>query len=323
MCPFSTVTEPNFFRYASACALSSVPQPHSGYTDHRGMCANTTIGVLCFRCLTSFSIHSSCSPPSEPSPPAFRFITFTSPMKCTPFLSKLYHPAPWAAFPYRSRYDFPLSSSTSCSPGTKNTSFALAPFKIWSTLSNSSGFERWLMSPVCNRNSGGLLSPLIFSTAAFSVPATSGFAGLLNPIWLSLICTKLSSPIMSAVLISEIRLKLYEFSTPPFITQKAPVPAQAMHFRNPRRSTPSWLWSCRSSSFFFSDILALLIYYDFYPSSKICTCRWDWRRGMGVVRAAIERTCVHPDRGSACLIPSSSGFMSLFACSSQQSPRRE
>ena len=30
--------------------------------------------------------------------------------------------------------------------------------------------------------------------AAFSVPATSGFAALLNPMWLSLICTKLSSP---------------------------------------------------------------------------------------------------------------------------------
>src|SRR5438105_13190840 len=92
------------------------------------------------------------------------------------------------------------------------------------------------MSPVCNMNSGVADNPLTLSTAAFSVPTTSGFAGLLNPMWLSLICTKLSSPIMSAVLISETRLKLYEFSTPPFITQKAPVPAQAMHFRNPRRS---------------------------------------------------------------------------------------
>jgi hypothetical protein len=25
-----TVTDPNFFRYDRACALSSVPQPHSG-----------------------------------------------------------------------------------------------------------------------------------------------------------------------------------------------------------------------------------------------------------------------------------------------------
>src|SRR6266849_3913492 len=34
MCPFSTVTEPNFFRYASACALSSVPQPHGFQIHH-------------------------------------------------------------------------------------------------------------------------------------------------------------------------------------------------------------------------------------------------------------------------------------------------
>jgi len=36
-------------------------------------------------------------------------------------------------------------------------------------------------------------------------------------------------------------------------------------------------------------------------------------RCMGVARAASERACVHPDRGSACLIPDISGFMSLFA----------
>src|ERR1700730_16077744 len=99
MCPYSTVTEPNFFRYASACALSSVPQPHSGYTDQSGMCAKTTIGVLDFRCLTSSSSHSICSWPREPSPPAFRFITFTKPTKCTPFLSKLYQPDPLEPFP--------------------------------------------------------------------------------------------------------------------------------------------------------------------------------------------------------------------------------
>src|SRR5260370_40923978 len=99
MCPFSTVTDPNFFRYASACALSSVPQPHFGYTDHSGICAKTTIGVLDFKCFTSSSSHSSCSCPSVPNPPACRFITFTSPMKCTPFFSQLYQPEPFADFP--------------------------------------------------------------------------------------------------------------------------------------------------------------------------------------------------------------------------------
>ena len=64
------------------------------------------------------------------------------------------------------------------------------------------------MSPVCSRNSGGTFNPLILSTAAFSVPTTSGFAALLNPIWLSLICTKLSSPAVTCPPIFEIWLML-------------------------------------------------------------------------------------------------------------------
>jgi hypothetical protein len=43
-------------------------------------------------------------------------------------------------------------------------------------------------------NAGGTGSALILPTAAFSVATTSEFAGLLNPMWLSLIWTKLSSP---------------------------------------------------------------------------------------------------------------------------------
>src|SRR6266403_347097 len=66
--------------------------------------------------------------------------------------------------------------------------------------------------------------------------------------WLSLICTKLSSPMASFGLNPGSRLRLYDFSTPPLITQRAPVPAQAMHFKNPRRSIPSSLRSCRISS---------------------------------------------------------------------------
>jgi hypothetical protein len=38
------------------------------------------------------------------------------------------------------------------------------------------------------------------TVAAFSVPATSVLAGLLNPMWLSLICTKLNSPAPAALL---------------------------------------------------------------------------------------------------------------------------
>src|SRR4051812_6006068 len=242
MCPFSTVTEPNFLSSASACAASSVPQPHSGYTLQSGMCANTTIGVLCLRWLMSSCSQASCSAPSVPRPPALRFSTFTRAMKWTPFVSKLYHPAPLALLPYRSRYSFPSSSSTSCSPGTKNTPFGRALCRIWSTASNSSGFDRWLMSPVCSMNSGTEGSALIRSTAACSVPTTSGFAALLNPMWLSLICTKRSVPADASGSFGVLRL--YDFRTPPSMMKNAPVPAHAMHVRKPRRSIPSscsWL----------------------------------------------------------------------------------
>src|SRR6266478_829970 len=146
------------------------------------------------------------------------------------------------------------------------------------------------MSPVCSMNSGTAVSPLILSTAAFSVPATSGLAGLLNPIWLSLICTKLSSPLASVVLNSERRLRLYDFNTPPCITQKAPVPAQAMHFRQPRRLTPSLLWSCKSSSFFLSDILALLV--CMFPRHFLGVLLRTAPRGFGGAR----------DRRSTCFV---------------------
>src|SRR5262249_9308956 len=138
-------------------------------------------------------------------------------------------------------------------------SLGLADFRICSTASNSSAFERWLISPVWSMNSGGDASALTLSTAALSVPATSGFAGLLNPRWLSLICTKLRSPWAVFSPIAEIRLKLYDFSTPPWMTHKAPVPAQAMHFRNPRRSMPSWLWSCRISSLLSGLLMPFLL----------------------------------------------------------------
>ena len=99
------------------------------------------------------------------------------------------------------------------------------------------------MSPVCSRNSGLDFSALILSTAAFNVPTTSVFAGLLKPMWLSLICAKLSWPFIFAGSSWDQWLRLKVSRIPPFITQKVPVPAQAMHFRNPRRSIPSWLWS--------------------------------------------------------------------------------
>src|SRR5207302_11503290 len=49
MWPLSTVTEPKRFNRPSARSASSVPQPHCGYMDHNGTCANTTRGVLAER----------------------------------------------------------------------------------------------------------------------------------------------------------------------------------------------------------------------------------------------------------------------------------
>ena len=47
----------------------------------------------------SASSQASCSSPRLPRPPALRLTTLTRPMKCTPFWSKLYQPAPLASFP--------------------------------------------------------------------------------------------------------------------------------------------------------------------------------------------------------------------------------
>src|SRR5579864_8440003 len=94
-------------------------------------------------------------------------------------------------------------------------------------------------------NSGVFGSALILSTVACSVPVTSGLAGLLKPMWLSLIWTKLKSPFPPCASFPKAR----ELGTPPVMVQMTPVPAQAMQCRNPRRSIPSSLWSCVISFF--------------------------------------------------------------------------
>src|SRR5258706_8183724 len=58
----------------------------------------------------------------------------------------------------------------------------------------------------------------------------------------------------AAAAIAEGSLRLYDFRIPAFMTQRAPVPAHAMHFKKPRRSTPSRLWLWRISSWFFRGI---------------------------------------------------------------------
>src|SRR5437588_12784387 len=68
------------------------------------------------------------------------------------------------------------------------------------------------------------------------VAVTSVFAGLLKPMWLSLICTKLKSALFSP---RSPRPSACDTGTPPAKVHTRPVPAHAMHFKNPRRSIPS------------------------------------------------------------------------------------
>src|ERR1700760_476178 len=103
------------------------------------------------------------------------------------------------------------------------------------------------MSPVCSMKSGGVDRPLILSIAACKVAATSGFAGLLKPMWLSLICTKLKSALFFASFVVP-AANDWAVGIPPAKVQTSPVPAHAMHFRKPRRSMPSLFSSCNSSS---------------------------------------------------------------------------
>src|SRR5580704_16294945 len=73
------------------------------------------------------------------------------------------------------------------------------------------------------------------------VPTTSVFAGLLKPMWLSLIWTKFSSAVAIALRLLASWPNTVEVKSPPLMDQITPVPAQAIHLRNPRRSMPSSL----------------------------------------------------------------------------------
>ena len=55
-----------------------------------------------------------------------------------------------------------------------------------------------MRSPVWSAKAGGVGNALILATASCKVAVTSVFAGLLNPIWLSLIWTKLKSPLAAS-----------------------------------------------------------------------------------------------------------------------------
>src|SRR5258708_6617602 len=77
--------------------------------------------------------------------------------------------------------------------------------------------------------------------AARNVAVTSVFAGLSNPMWLSLICAKRRPPILAPffiVIASCAWPRALPFRTPLESVHSAPVPTHAMQFKNPRRSRP-------------------------------------------------------------------------------------
>ena len=108
------------------------------------------------------------------------------------------------------------------------------PFSASVTVSKAPGFWAWVMSPVSIRKAGLGSIALMRASAAWNVPSASGFAPPLNPMWVSLICTKLQLPSSAASAVRGPRLR--ERGTPPASVQTRPVPVQAMHERKSRRS---------------------------------------------------------------------------------------
>src|SRR5215471_18117471 len=80
-------------------------------------------------------------------------------------------------------------------------------------------------------------SDLTLAMASSSVPITLGLAGLSKPMWLSLICRKVS---LLAGAASAPSMIPSESGTPPEIVHSTPVPAQVMHSNTFRRLTPAF-----------------------------------------------------------------------------------
>ena len=125
-------------------------------------------------------------------------------------------------------------------------------------MSNSSGFDRWLISPVWSMNSGGAGSALILSTAAFERGNDVGIGRLVEA---HVAVADLDEAQLTPRRASSCGriAEAVRLQTPPCITHRAPVPAQAMHFRKPRRSIPSWWLSTWISSVVVCAIILCVI----------------------------------------------------------------
>ena len=89
-----------------------------------------------------------------------------------------------------------------------------------------------MTSPVWMMKSGLFGIAAILAIASRKVARASGLNGLEKPMWLSLTCTKLNG---AALRVAAPASSAIPAGTPPARVQTRPVPAQVMHFRNPRR----------------------------------------------------------------------------------------
>src|SRR6266700_7374980 len=124
----------------------------------------------------------------------------------------------------------------SCSPGTWNVAPVRTVPSICLTVSNCSGVDVCVRSPVCMTNAGREGRALICWMDRSNVPVTSWLAAPLKPMWLSLIWTKYRSFVLGPAACWPPPPIPHPLSRPPVTVQATPVPAQAMHLRKPRRS---------------------------------------------------------------------------------------
>src|SRR5262249_49721335 len=101
------------------------------------------------------------------------------------------------------------------------------------------------MSPVWIMKAGFGATALTLAMASRSVPRASGLAGLLKPIWLSLICRKVKAEASAA---SASLSSPKDFGTPPESVHNIPVPAQTMHVSAPLRVRPAGSQSASGAS---------------------------------------------------------------------------
>ncbi len=152
------------------------------------------MGVLFRESLTSSSSHSSCSAPSDAQSAGLQVHHIDQADKVHAAFVEAVPAAALGVFPVASQISLAVVIQHVVFAGHEKHIFRAGDFQYLVDVSNSAGLERWLMSPVCRMNSGGDGQRVDLVDRRLQRRRDIGLAGLLNPMWLSLICTKLRSP---------------------------------------------------------------------------------------------------------------------------------